>query len=214
MSAVAGAVLTGVAEVIERPERRSELARPAAVVLAVVAGLGCVLLGVASVLAPATTVASGAVSTDPPVTAGARPVALMVPELGLELNHVVALGHVGGRREQPGTALGVGWFADGPVPGAPGVAVFSGHAGFGYSSGAFAHLDTLKPGATIVVRDELGREARFTVRSTALFPAAEPDSTLIAPEGTGPELRLITSDGTNDDPALSGPRYAVYAVPA
>ncbi|OXM68827.1 class F sortase [Amycolatopsis vastitatis] len=198
----------------ERPERRSEFARPAAVVLAVVAGLGCVLLGVASVLGPATTVASGAASADPPAPAGARPAALMIPELGLELNHVIGLGHIGGRREQPGTALGVGWFTDGPVPGAPGVAVFSGHAGFGYSAGAFARLDTLKPGATITVRDERGREARFTVRSTALFPAAEPDSTLVAPEGTGPELRLITSDGTHDDPALSGPRVAIYAVPA
>ncbi|WP_020646130.1 class F sortase [Amycolatopsis balhimycina] len=198
----------------ERPERRSELARPAAVVLAVVAGLGCVLLGVAAVLAPATTVTSGAASTDPSAPAGARPAALMVPELGLALNHVVGLGHVGGRREQPGTALGVGWFADGPVPGAPGVAVFSGHSGFGYSAGAFARLDTLKPGDTILVRDERGREARFTVRTTALFPAAEPDSTLIAPEGTGPELRLITSDGTHDDPALSGPRVAIYAAPA
>ncbi|NBH12578.1 class F sortase, partial [Amycolatopsis sp. SID8362] len=37
----------------ERPERRSEFARPAAAVLAVVAGLGCVLLGVTAVLAPA-----------------------------------------------------------------------------------------------------------------------------------------------------------------
>lgn len=198
----------------ERPERRSELVRPAAAVLAVVTGLGFVLLGVASVLAPATTVASGAASADPPVTAGARPAVLVVPDLGLELSHVIALGHIGGRREQPGTALGVGWFADGPVPGAPGVAVFSGHSGFGYSTGAFARLDTLKPGATILVRDERGHETRFTVRRTALFPADEPDSALIAPEGAGPQLRLITSDGTHDDPALSGPRYAVYAVPA
>lgn len=199
---------------IERPQRRSGLARPAAVVLAVVAGLGCVLLGVASVLAPATTPAAGAASADPPAPGGATPSALLIPELGLELKHVVGLGHIGGRREQPGTALGVGWFADGPVPGAPGVAVLSGHSGFGNSAGAFARLDTLKPGATIVVRDERGHETRFTVRTTALFPVAEPDSTLIAPEGTGPELRLITSDGANDDPALGGPRVAIYAVPA
>ncbi|MFT7870743.1 MULTISPECIES: class F sortase [Amycolatopsis] len=192
-----------------RPERRAALVRPAAVVLAVVAGLGCVLLGVTSVLGPAPAAAPAA---DQP--AGAPPVALLIPSVGLKSGHVVALGHVGGRREQPGTALGVGWFADGPVPGAPGVAVLSAHAGFGYSAGAFARLERLTPGATITVRDARGQESRFTVRRTAVFPASEPDSTLVAPEGAGPQLRLITSDGTYDGTSLGGTRTAVYATPA
>ncbi|MEV7099437.1 class F sortase [Amycolatopsis sp. NPDC051045] len=191
--------------------QRSELVRPAAVVLAVVAGLGCVLLGVTSVLAPAPAIAPAA---DRPVTAGAPPLTLLVPDLGLTQDHLVGLGHIGGRREQPGTARGVGWFADGPVPGAPGVAVLSAHSGFGYSAGAFARLDKLKPGATITVRDAQGRESRFTVRKTAVFPANEPDSTLVAPEGPGPQLRLITSDGTYDSAGLSDTRVAVYATPA
>lgn len=185
--------------------------RPAAVVLAVVAGLGCVLLGVASVLEPSPAVTPAA---DRPAAAGAPPVALLVPALDLTLDHVVALGHVGGRREQPGTAGGVGWFADGPVPGAPGVAVLSAHSGFGYSWGAFARLDKLAPGAAIIVRDAREHETRFTVRRTAVFPASEPDSTLVAPEGTGPELRLITSDGTYDGAGFAGQRVAVYATPS
>ncbi|MEV5713951.1 class F sortase [Amycolatopsis mediterranei] len=191
---------------MQRPER---LVRPAAVVLAVVAGLGCVLLGVTSVLAPPAAPASGA-----PSAAGAPPVAVLIPSLGLTANHVVALGHVGGRREQPGTAVGVGWFADGPAPGAPGVAVLSAHASFGYSAGAFARLGKLAPGAPITVRDARGRESRFTVRRTAVFPAGEPDSTLVAPEGAGPELRLVTSDGTYDSAGVGGMRVAVYATPA
>ncbi|MEV6871873.1 class F sortase [Amycolatopsis sp. NPDC051128] len=199
----------------EPPERRAELVRPAVVVLAVVAGLGCVLLGVTAVLNPAATVAPGAVADRLVASgAGAPPAALKIPDLGLTLDHVVALGRIAGRREQPGTALGIGWFADGPVPGAPGVAVLSAHAGFGYTTGAFAGLGKLKPGATITVRDVTSHEARFTVRRTALFPADEPDSTLVAPEGRGPELRLITSDGTHDNAGLSGERIAVYAVPA
>ncbi|WP_329044803.1 class F sortase [Amycolatopsis sp. NBC_01488] len=195
-------------------ERRPALVRPAAAVLAVVAGLSCVLLGVTAVLGPADPAGTGA-AADRPVTVGAGvlPAALVIPDLGLALSHVVDLGHVSGRREQPGTALGVGWFADGPAPGAPGVAVLSGHAGFGYSSGAFARLGTLTPGAAVVVRDDEGREARFTVRRTATFPADEPDSTLVAPEGSGPELRLITSDGTHDTAGIDSPRIAVYAVP-
>ncbi|MEV4056935.1 class F sortase [Amycolatopsis sp. NPDC049688] len=194
-------------------ERRSELVRPAAVVLAVVAGLGCVLLGVTSVLAPASPVTPGAEAADR-VTAAPPPAALLVPDLDLQLNHLVALGRTAGRREQPGTALGVGWFSDGPAPGSPGVAVLSGHAGFGYAAGAFARLARLKPGAAITVRDAHGHETRFAVRRVTLFPANEPDSTLVAPEGTGPELRLITSDGSYDSAGLGGARVAVYATPA
>ncbi|MEV6622243.1 class F sortase [Amycolatopsis sp. NPDC051114] len=192
-------------------ERHSPLVRPAAAVLAVVAGLGCVLLGVTTVLAPGTPEAAA----DRPVTVGAGvlPETLAIPDLGLVVNHLVELGHVAGRREQPGTAMGVGWFADGPAPGAPGVAVLSGHVGFGYSRGAFARLGTLTPGAAVVVRDDEGREARFTVRRTATFPAGEPDSTLVAPDGPGPELRLITSDGTHDLAGIDSPRIAVYATP-
>ncbi|MBE8518969.1 class F sortase [Amycolatopsis sp. H6(2020)] len=193
---------------MQRPER---LVRPAAVVLAVVAGLGCVLLGVTSVLSPAPAIAPAA---DRPPVAGAPPVAVLIPSLGLTPARLVALGHVDGRREQPGTALGVGWFADGPVPGAPGVAVLSAHASFGYSAGAFARLGKLSPGAVITVRDTRGQEARFTVRRTAVFPAGAPDGALVAPEGPGPELRLITSDGTYDGAGLGETRVAVYASPA
>jgi sortase (surface protein transpeptidase) len=196
---------------MQRPERRAELVRPAVVVLAVVAGLGCVLLGVTSVLAPAPAITP---ATDRPATAGAPPAAVLIPDLGLTLNNVLGLGHIDGRREQPGTARGIGWFADGPVPGAPGVAVLSAHAGFGYSPGAFGRLGKLKPGATITVRDTGGHETRFTVRRTAVFPPDEPDSTLLAAEGPGPQLRLITSDGTYDGAGLSEPRVAVYATPA
>ncbi|MGW3961876.1 class F sortase [Amycolatopsis sp. NPDC005003] len=196
---------------MQRPERGAELVRPAAVVLAVVAGLGCVLLAVTSVLAPAPAIAPAA---DGPPAAGAPPVALLIPGFGLTVEHLTALGHVGGRREQPGTALGVGWFADGPVPGAPGVAVLSGHASFGYLAGAFARLARLEPGAAVVVRDARGRESRFTVRRTVSFPADAPDSALVAPEGPGPELRLITSDGTYDSAGPAAARVAVYASPA
>lgn len=198
---------------ITRPERRSQLVRPAAVVLAVVAGLGCVLLGVTTVLTPGTLV-TRAVDRPVPAEAGAAPVMLRIPALGLVLDHLVGLGHISGRREQPGTALGVGWFTDGPVPGEPGVAVLSGHAGFGYTAGAFARLGKLEHGDTIIVGDEGGRESLFTVDKAELFPADAPDSELVAPEGTGPELRLITSDGAHDNAGLRSTRVAVSAIPA
>ncbi len=52
------------------------------------------------------------------------------------------------------------------------------------------------------------------VRKTARFAADAPDSALTAPEGTGPELRLITCTGTYDSADISGYRVAVYATPA
>ncbi|MFJ9786170.1 class F sortase [Amycolatopsis sp. NPDC101161] len=192
--------------------RQGKFVGPAAAVLAVVAGLGCVLLGVTTVLAPSASLTPGAAAEDRPAT-GVLPTALVIPDLGLAVSHLVDLGHIAGRREQPGTAQGVGWFADGPAPGAPGVAVLSGHAGFGFSRGAFARLGTLQPGAAVLVRDDDGREARFTVRRTETFPPDEPDSTLVAPDGSGPELRLITSDGTHDFAGVDTPRVAVYATP-
>lgn len=201
----------------ERPERRSELARPVGVVLAVVAGLVGVLVGVTFVLTPDPALPAGAPDPGRPaaVPSGAPPAGLRIPDLHQTLDHIVDLGRAGGgRREQPGTAYGVGWFADGPAPGGPGVAVLSGHSGFGYANGAFAGLGTLKPGAEIVVHDETGHDTRFTVRHTAVFPPHEPDSTLIAPEGAGPELRLITSDGMFDSAGVTSERVAVYAVPS
>ncbi|SEF32170.1 Sortase family protein [Amycolatopsis pretoriensis] len=192
--------------------RQEKLVGPAAAVLAVVAGLGCVLLGVTTVLAPGTSMTAGAAPRERPAT-GVLPAALVIPALDLVVNHLVDLGHIAGRREQPGTADGVGWFADGPAPGAPGVAVLSGHTGFGFSRGAFARLGTLQPGSAVMVRDDEGREARFTVRRTETFAPDEPDSTLVAPEGPGPELRLITSDGSHDTAGMNGPRVAVYATP-
>ena len=177
---------------IERPERRSALVRPVGVVLAVVLGLGGVLLGVTVVLTPGTAPVGG--QTSAPGQPVSPPASFSIPALGLTGKHLAELGHTReGRREQPGTAQGTGWFADGPAPGEPGVAVLAGHATYGYSGGAFARLSELNPGAEIVVRGVDGRESRFVVRKTARFAATDPDSVLIAPEGTGPELRLITS---------------------
>lgn len=197
---------------IERPERRSALVRPAGAVLAVVAGLGGVLLGITVVLTPSAVplgVTAGALGQ--PV---APPASFSIPALGLTGKPLVDLARTPeGRREQPGTAQSIGWFADGPAPGEPGVAVLAGHATYGYAGGAFGRLGELSPGAEIVVRGVDGRETRFVVRKTARFATDAPDSALTAPEGAGPELRLITCAGTYDSADISGYRVAVYATP-
>ena len=197
--------------VIPRPARRPELVRPMAAVVAVVAGLGGVLLGVTMVLSPAglDTTTPGSITEDL-----ARPMplpeSLGIPALGLTKS-LIPLGHTtAGLREQPGVALGVGWFADGPVPGQPGVAVLSAHSSFGYAGGAFSGLGALKPGQVIYVHGSDGRDKTFTVRKVVRYPDNTPDSVLTAPDAGGPELRLITCTGTYDTD-ISDYRMAVYA---
>ncbi|MFD9892380.1 class F sortase [Amycolatopsis sp. NPDC059027] len=203
--------------VIRRPERRGELVPLLAAASAVIVGLGGILLGVSLALTPAavgtTPMPAGNVSPAAGHPA-AKPAALEIPVLGLTSGKLVELGHTAdGRREMPGTAAGVGWFADGPAPGDAGVAVMAGNAGFGYAHGAFGRLAILLPGDEITVRDDTGQASRFVVRRVADFPADAPDSALVAPDSGGPELRLITCHGTYDT-ASAGHRTAVFAAPA
>ncbi|MFC4082089.1 class F sortase [Amycolatopsis samaneae] len=209
--------------VIRRPERRGELVPLLAAATAVVLGLGGVLLGVSFALAPAAVTPATAGAAPVPAGRGSpasghttpKPAVLEIPTLGLTSGKLVELGHTPeGRRELPGTATSVGWFADGPAPGESGVAVVAGNAGFGYAHGAFGRLAGLRPGDQITVRDAAGLAGRFVVRRVAVFPPDTPDNALVAPDAGGPELRLITCHGTYDATAGVGHRTAVFAAPA
>ena len=140
---------------------------------------------------------------------------LRIPALGLVLDHLVGLGHVSGRREQPGTALGVGWFTDGPVPGEPGVAVLSGHAGFGYTAGAFARLGKLEHGDTIIVGDDERPRIPLHRRQGGALPGGRAGQQARRPRRRRPRAaadhqrrRPTTTPGSRST------RVAVSAIPA
>ncbi|WP_399090587.1 class F sortase [Streptomyces sp. BBFR2] len=121
----------------------------------------------------------------PATTAGA-PRTLTVHALGL---------HVPLTPGPPGTAAPAasedgppGWYASGPQPGTPGVAVLLGR---GPAAGGAAHLT---PGARVDVRRADGTTARFTVRDVRPHPrdAPLPAEATAARTPHRPELRLIT----------------------
>ena len=97
----------------------------------------------------------------------------------------------------PVNGWNAGWYAGGPVPGAPGDAVIEGHAGYPDQPMLFGRLATLKQGDKIIVVLADGSQRLFLVQSMAAFPIG------VAPPGmaeqTGPpRLTLVTCTGHFD----------------
>ncbi len=121
------------------------------------------------------------------------------------------------------------WYRGSAVPGALSTALIAGHVGGpGGSSAVFAHLDRLRPGDPIVVRDtRTAADVRFSVteaKTYSLDEAAEP-AVLTRMYGAGPvaatwpqpsadglaHLTLITCTGTFRN-GTHDHRLAVYAT--
>ena len=121
------------------------------------------------------------------------------------------------------------WYRGSAVPGALSTALIAGHVGGpGGSSAVFAHLDRLRPGDPVVVRDtRTAVDVRFSVtesKSYSLDEAAEP-AVLTQIYGAGPvagtwpqpsadglaHLTLITCAGTFRD-GTHDHRLVVYAT--
>ena len=121
------------------------------------------------------------------------------------------------------------WYRGSAVPGALSTALIAGHVGGpGGSSAVFAHLDRLRPGDPIVVRDtRTAVDVRFSVaesKTYSLDEAAEP-AVLTQIYGAGPvagtwpqpsadglaHLTLITCTGTFRD-GTHDHRLVVYAT--
>lgn len=121
------------------------------------------------------------------------------------------------------------WYRGSAVPGTLSTALIAGHVGGpGGSSAVFAHLDRLRPGDPIVVRDtRTATDVRFSVTESTTYSldeAAEP-AVLARIYGTGPveatwpqpstdglaHLTLITCTGTFRD-GTHDHRLVVYAT--
>lgn len=97
----------------------------------------------------------------------------------------------------PGTADGLGWWADGPLPGDPGAAVVVGHVDLAGRDGVFARLASAKPGDVVVVlRGDVPLRFRVT-RVDRYAKAAFPTDVVYRP-ASGTELRLVTCGGRFD----------------
>lgn len=143
------------------------------------------------------------VATGPAVSTSAKPMRLLIPEIGVDSDLERLHRDDRGVLVAPAFADEAGWWANGVVPGRVGAAVIVGHLDTIQGPAVFVHLQRLRPGDLIEVRMSDGSTVRFSVDGShvvdkALFPSddvygATPD----------PQLRLITCSEPFDPVAHS-----------
>jgi hypothetical protein len=134
----------------------------------------------------------------------AAPVRLFLPTLNLH-PPVEALGlDRYGAMDTPDNIWDVGWYRNGPVPGAPGDAVINGHAGYPGQPLIFGRLAKIGVGDPIVVVLADGSKQVFTVDSVTSWPVKSMPASMFEPWGP-PRLTLVTCDGVFND------KYKTYS---
>ncbi|MGE3286260.1 MAG: class F sortase [Pseudonocardia sp.] len=176
--------------------------RRAAIVLAMTAALaGC---GTGPTPVPGNAPESAPVTrTVIPPLPTSKPVALVVPALGLDSGPLLDLGlEPSGKLEVPPDAKDVGWFDLSPTPGALGPAILAAHVDWKGVAGPFQKLDELQPGDEIRVRRADGTTAVFETYDVIRYPKDQFPTDEVYGDTTDAEIRLITCGGAFD--ATSG----------
>lgn len=139
----------------------------------------------------------------PPVLEESPPTRITVASAGIDAP-VIGLGlQPDGSMEVPADGPTSGWFTGGPTPGELGPAVVAAHVNWRGRPGAFAALDTVRPGAVIRVERADGSTAVFDVRRVAQYPKARFPTEEVYGDLDHAALRLITCGGEFDDAADS-----------
>lgn len=144
----------------------------------------------------------------------ARPIGLAIG--GIEVAApVVEVGvDPSGALEIPG-AQEVGWYRNGPVPGAPGSSVLAAHVDQGGRPGVFFELGQVEPGTPVAVGFSDGTVQWFEIVGRRSYAKDQlPAAQLFASEGP-PVLTLITCGGSFDAETRSySDNLVAYAVPS
>ena len=145
----------------------------------------------AAVPAPGVVVPASATRTSP-----VEPVRLTLPTAGIDTALTgVALDASGSLGAPPDTA---GWYRQGPLPGAPGPAVVTGHVDGPDGPAVFFRLAGVAVGDPVLIERADGTTVRFTVTRVARHPKdAFPAAAVYGPTPDG-QLRLITCGGEFD----------------
>jgi len=153
-------------------------------------------LGVATLPAPAATLAVQPRSASPPPAA--RPVSLTIPLIGVK-TQLVKLGLTAdGALQVPSSTTVAGWYTGGPRPGAIGSAVIVGHVDSLTGPGVFYRLSELRPGNRIFVLRADGTTVAFRVTAVQAYQKDYfPTHEVYGPTPDA-ELRLITCGGDFD----------------
>ena len=161
--------------------------------------------------------AEATVEAIPAALPASEPVGISVPGIGVE-SELMDLGlQDNGMIEVPPYNLGspAGWYVHSPTPGETGPSVILGHRnGIEGGPGIFADLPQIEVGDSIEVSRQDGSEASFTVYRTERFGKDREGFPTLEVYGNtaGPELRLITCDGLNEQTGLLEENFIVYAT--
>ncbi|MFB7299238.1 class F sortase [Streptomyces rubiginosohelvolus] len=136
-----------------------------------------------------------AAPSDRPFAAPAR---IRISSLGIDQPLISLRVEQDGRLGVPDEPKTIGWWSDGPRPGAPGATVVVGHVDSATGPGAFHGLSTIDPGDKVTMVQDDRSTITFTVRALRQYGKdAFPDSQVYATSGP-PALHLITCSGTYD----------------
>ncbi|WP_432495612.1 class F sortase [Kineococcus auxinigenes] len=134
----------------------------------------------------------------PPVPV-AGPVALRVPDLGIDARVVDVGVTADGAMQVPGDGDLVGWYRFGPVPGGPGSAVLAGHVDTAREGpGALHPLAGAGQGQVVEVVLADGAVRRFAVTARRQVAKADLPVAQLFDRSGGPRLVLLTCGGRFD----------------
>lgn len=124
------------------------------------------------------------------------PVRIRIPAIGV-VAPLVRLGLNPDRTLEVPKFREAGWYTGASRPGSPGPAVIAAHVDSTTGPAVFYRLRELNPGDAVHVDYRHG-SVTFSVRESQSFPKSEFPTARVYGATEGPELRLVTCDGTFD----------------
>ena len=131
-------------------------------------------------------------------TTATNPVGLHVPSIGLREELIDLAIQDDGTLEPPADWDDVGWFAEGPRPGAPGPTVFAGHVDSTTGPAVFYRVLELSPGDDVEVTSADGSVQTYRVERVEDHPKDDFPTRDVFSGTLDDELRLITCTGEFD----------------
>ncbi|MFG2560303.1 class F sortase [Streptomyces sp. NPDC048496] len=144
----------------------------------------------------------------------AAPAQVAIPSIGVT-SSLMPLGlNADGTVEVPPAEKGMtaGWYKGSAIPGERGAAVLIGHNDTRFGRAVFHDLKKIGKGADIVVRNEQGQAAHFTVTGTESVSKKAFPTKRVYGRTDDRALRLITCDGAFDAEGHPVDNLIVYAT--
>ncbi len=139
------------------------------------------------------------------------PQSLVIPSIPVQARIEAVRATPDGALDVPRLPEEVGWYRDGPLPGAPGDAVIDGHLDSPKGPAIFWRLGELRPGSRLEIVTRKGQRLRFRVDRLDTYPVSQPPADLFMTSGAR-RLTLITCAGSWDGSDYSQ-RLLVTASP-